>query len=213
MLECRHEAHLRRACLRALDGARDEIVELDVLEAQLALLAARELDEIRDEAASARRARRTPRRVRAAPRRPAACPRGARSTFVRTAVSGVRSSCDASATRRRCAPTEPSSAASIALKRAASRPSSSLPPTATRSVRSPVAATLSAAAVRRRTGRSAAVATSAASAAATRDADPADQEDPEADAVQRVLGRRERLDRRWRLRRAGAEGATELAHP
>ena len=36
---------------------------------------------------------------------------------MRTAVSGVRSSCEASATRRRCAPTERSSAASIALKR------------------------------------------------------------------------------------------------
>ena len=47
--ECGHEPDLRRACLRALDDTRDEIVELDVLDAQLALLAARELDEIRDE--------------------------------------------------------------------------------------------------------------------------------------------------------------------
>ena len=45
--------------------------------------------------------------------------------FVRTAVSGVRSSCDASATSRRWAPTELSSAVSIALNWVARRPSSS----------------------------------------------------------------------------------------
>ena len=44
-----HEPDLRCACLRALDDAGDEIVELDVLDPQLALFAARELDEIRDE--------------------------------------------------------------------------------------------------------------------------------------------------------------------
>ena len=59
----------------------------------------------------------------------------------------------------------------------------------TRSVRLPVAATLSAAAVRRRIGRSAAAATSAASAGRQRDADAADQEDPEADPVERAVGR------------------------
>ena len=71
-----------------------------------------------------------------------------RSTFVRAAVSGVRSSCDASATRRRCAPTDVSSAASIALKRLASRPSSSRAVDVDAFVRFPVSATCSAAAVK-----------------------------------------------------------------
>ena len=45
--------------------------------------------------------------------------------FVRSDVTGVRSSCEASATSCRCAAIEPSSVSSIALKRAASSPTSS----------------------------------------------------------------------------------------
>ena len=47
--------------------------------------------------------------------------------FVLRLVSGVRSSCEASATSCRCARLESSSAASIVLKLVASRPSSSSP--------------------------------------------------------------------------------------
>jgi len=50
VLERGLEAQLRRAHLRALDGSSDEIVQLDSLEAELALLAACQLDEIRNEA-------------------------------------------------------------------------------------------------------------------------------------------------------------------
>ena len=53
--------------------------------------------------------------------------------FVRTLVSGVRSSWDASATSCRCARVDSSSAASIVLKLAASRLSSSSPLTSIRS--------------------------------------------------------------------------------
>ena len=56
--------------------------------------------------------------------------------FVRMLVSGVRSSCDASATRFRCAATERSSEASIALTVEASRLSSSSPVTSIRRERS-----------------------------------------------------------------------------
>ena len=64
-----------------------------------------------------------------APARPRAdpCARWSTSTFVRRLVSGVRSSCEASATSCVCARSESSSVSSIELKLAASRPSSSLP--------------------------------------------------------------------------------------
>ena len=163
-----HERHLRRARLRALDDApRRGRRAARPRSAACAPRRAR-ARRGRRRAASARRARPTPRRARAAPRPSGSFPSRSRSTFVRAAVSGVRSSCEASATRRRCAPTDFSSAASIALNRVARRPSSSSPTTSTRSVRLPVAATFSAAAVRRRTGRSAAVATNAASAGGER---------------------------------------------
>ena len=86
------------------------------------LVAARELDELGDERghlvellADVARA--------AARARPAAARRSRASTsmFVRRLVSGVRSSCDASATSCRCARAESSSAASIVLKLAARR--------------------------------------------------------------------------------------------
>ena len=72
--------------------------------------------------------------------------------LVRRLVTGVRSSCDASATSRRCAATEPSSVSSMVLKRAAIRPTSSLPRASTRRARSSVAVMCSAASVRSVTG-------------------------------------------------------------
>jgi hypothetical protein len=87
--------------------------------------------------------------------------------FVRKLVSGVRSSCPASAARRRCARCDSSSASSIALKLPASRPTSSLPVVSIRRDRSRVSATSSTAEVSRRTGRSAARATMKPRTAAT----------------------------------------------
>ena len=81
------------------------------------------------------------------------------SMFVRTLVSGVRSSCDASATSWRCARVDSSRAPSIALKLAASRLSSSFPSTSMRSERSWVSLTRSTVSVSWRTGVSAARAT------------------------------------------------------
>ena len=88
--------------------------------------------------------------------------------FVRRLVSGVRSSCEASATSWRCARLDSSSAASIVLKLAASRVSSSWPLVSIRSERSPVSVTRSVASVRRRTGASAAFETARPRAAAIR---------------------------------------------
>ena len=88
------------------------------------------------------------------------------SMFVRTLVSGVRSSWDASATSWRCARVDSSSAPSIVLKLAASRLSSSVPSTSMRSERSWVSETRSTVVVRRVTGVSAARATTSPSPAA-----------------------------------------------
>ena len=88
--------------------------------------------------------------------------------FVRRLVSGVRSSCEASATSCRCARLDSSSAPSIVLKLVASRLSSSCPVVSIRSERSPVSVTCSVVSVKRRTGRSAACDTANPSAAATR---------------------------------------------
>ena len=89
--------------------------------------------------------------------------------FVFRLVSGVRSSCEASATSCRCARLEPSSAASIVLKLVASRPSSSSPVEvdSIRCERSRVSVTASVVSVSRRTGASAARETIRPSAAAT----------------------------------------------
>ena len=96
------------------------------------------------------------------------CPRSRSSRFVRRLVSGVRSSCDASATSWRCERSDISSAASIPSKLRASRPSSSFARAPTRRVRSRVRVTSSTVSPRRATGASTARATSAPSAAATR---------------------------------------------
>ena len=76
--------------------------------------------------------------------------------FVRRLVSGVRSSCDASATSWLRARVDSSRAPSIVLKLLARRLSSSRPSTSIRSERSPVSVTVSVASVSRRTGASAA---------------------------------------------------------
>ena len=120
--------------------------------------------------------------------------------FVFRLVSGVRSSCEASATSCRCARLESSSAPSIVLKLVASRPSSSSPVEvdSIRCERSRVSVTASVVSVSRRTGASAARATSRPSAAATRHPAGGDQDQEERDPVQRAvhLGERPRdLDR------------------
>ena len=90
------------------------------------------------------------------------------SMFVRTLVSGVRSSCDASATSWRCALVDSSTAPNIVLKLAARRLSSSFPSTSIRSDRSCVSVTRSTVEVSRRTGLRAARATSRPRTAAAR---------------------------------------------
>ena len=94
--------------------------------------------------------------------------------FVRRLVTGVRSSCEASATSWRWACTESSSAltdcssaSSIALKLLARRPISSSPAGLMRPLRSWVRATCSVARVRRLSGSTAAPATSRPSSAAS----------------------------------------------
>ena len=112
----------------ALDDVRDEQVESHVLRLDDLLLGAGELDELRDERRHLTQLLDDVRRG-AAVDPPVGSVRSPASTsmFVRTLVSGVRSSCDASATSWRCARVDSSSAASIVLKLAASRLSSSLP--------------------------------------------------------------------------------------
>ena len=97
--------------------------------------------------------------------------------FVWRLVSGVRSSCDASATKRRCVSSDSSSEPSIVLNDAPSRASSPLPPSGTRSLGSPVSAIRSAVAVSRRTGASVALETSAPDG--RRDADAAERDEKE----------------------------------
>ena len=82
-------------------------------------------------------------------RRQVARARSSSSTLARIEVSGVRSSCEASATSWRWASREASSAPSIALNAAARRPGSSSAIGSMRWCRSPVAVTCSAVAVRR----------------------------------------------------------------
>ena len=96
------------------------------LELGRGLLVAREVDEVGDERVSssswATRSRAAARGRRARARRGAST-----SRLVRSEVSGVRSSCEASATSRRCARWESSSASSIVLNAPARRASSSSP--------------------------------------------------------------------------------------
>ena len=120
----------------------------------------------RRRAASAPRAGRPRRRAAARGRRRPRPPRPSTSRLVRSEVSGVRSSCEASATSRRCARWDASSASSIVLNAPASRDSSSSPSCSIRRVRSRVRATCSAASVSSATGRTAARVASRASTSA-----------------------------------------------
>ena len=87
--------------------------------------------------------------------------------FARSVAIGVRSSCEASATRWRCACTDRSSASSVALKLRARRASSSRPCTSSRCEGSGSAVSASVRRVKRDTGASAARATSIPRIAAT----------------------------------------------
>ena len=141
----------------ALDRGRHELVEpqrLGRLAGRLAV--AGELDEVADQLVELLELRDEVAPQALAVGRPAA--RGASpstSRLVRSDVSGVRSSCDASATSWRCARWESSSASSIVLNDAASRASSSPPVASIRRERSRVRATCSAVSVRSVTGRTA----------------------------------------------------------
>lgn len=86
--------------------------------------------------------------------RPVRSLRASSSMLVRSEVSGVRSSCPASAISCCWRSWESESALVIALKEAESRAISSSPPTGMRTVRSRVRATSSTASVSRSTGRS-----------------------------------------------------------
>ena len=106
--------------------------------------------------------------------RSASCSAGARRwaspsvwMFARSDEIGVRSSWLASAIRWRWAATERSSASRVALKLAASRPSSSRPATSRRRDRSKLPVSVSVLAVKRAIGASAVRATSAPSSAAS----------------------------------------------
>ena len=119
--------------------------------------------------------------------------RSSSSTLARIEVSGVRSSCEASATSWRWASREASSAPSIALKAAARRPGSSSATGSMRWCRSPVAVTCSAVAVRRPSGRVAARETPTPRPAATptpprvtREQDPAQPPERVVDLGQRL---------------------------
>ena len=98
------------------------------------------------------------------------------SRFVRSEVSGVRSSCPASATSRRCRSMDDDSAASIALKLLVRRAISS-PPVTGIGRRSPVRATRSVAEISRSTGRSPARAIATPVSAASSDARGAGDEE------------------------------------
>ena len=82
-----------------------------------------------------------------------AAPASRTSTLVRRDVTGVRSSCEASATSRRCAAWDTCTRSSMASKRWAMRPTSSSPRAPMRRPRSPVASMCSAARVSSAIGR------------------------------------------------------------
>ena len=124
--------------------------------------------------------------------------------LVRSEVTGVRSSCEASATSRRWAACEACTRSSIASKRCAIRPTSSSPRAPMRRPRSPVASMCSAArvssAMGRMTGRANRRASTAANAVPTQHEQH--EHDPQApehgvDALQRAaeLHRAQALDR------------------
>ena len=124
--------------------------------------------------------------------------------LVRSAVTGVRSSCEASATSWRWAACEACTRSSIASKRCAIRPTSSSPRAPMRRPRSPVASMCSAARVSSLMGRMTGRANRRASTAAKAVPDDHEQHehDPQAsehgvDALQRAaeLHRAQALDR------------------
>ena len=117
--------------------------------------------------------------------------------MVRMLVSGVRSSCEASATRFRCAATDRSSDASISFTVAASRLSSSSPVTSILRERSAVRVISSAVTVSRRTGCSAERATRSPRSAAPDPGDP-DHDEDRAETAQGLvhLGERSRHEHR-----------------
>ena len=114
------------ACRRARSTAsRDEQVEPDVLDVALRLAVPGEVDDVGDEHGQLLELRRdVGERLRPLVVREPCRGRAARRSSAGD-VSGVRSSCDASATSCRCACCDSSSAASIVLKLVPSRPSSS----------------------------------------------------------------------------------------
>ena len=167
LLEVGHERDAAAVAAHAVDRLAGHEVEADVL--GLARRPRRGRGRrARRRARSSRRAarRRRPAGARAPPRGIASS-RASTSMFVRRLVSGVRSSCEASATKRRWLRAESSSAASMVLKLPARRPSSSVPSSAMRRERSRVSVTSSVASVSRRTGASAVRATSSPRAAAS----------------------------------------------
>ena len=120
--------------------------------------------------------------------------------FVRRLVTGVRSSCEASATSWRCACTdassafiERSSASSIALKLLARRPSSSSPTDLMRPLRSCVSATCSVAWLRRLSGSTAAPATSSPEQRRQRDSAEVQQREDQAQAAEQAVDFGQRL--------------------
>ena len=128
----------------------------------------------------------------AAPPRAGRGRRWSTSMFVRRLVSGVRSSCEASATSCRCAFSDRSSASSIVLKLSARRESSSRPFASIRLSRSCVSVTCSVARVSRRTGASAARATTSPSAPAMRDPAERDEQEQQAQVRERAVDLGER---------------------
>ncbi len=119
--------------LGPLDGLGDEHVEADVVLLAGRLAVARELDDVADQRRHLLELAMDVLLELARGSPPAAVAgRISTSKFVRRLVSGVRSSWDASATSWRWAATDCSSAASIVLKLAASRLSSSWPDTSMR---------------------------------------------------------------------------------
>ena len=109
--------------------------------------------------------------------------------FVCRLVSGVRSSCDASATKRRCVSIDSSSAPSIVLNAVPRRASSSRPPASAHALARIACLARSARrrAVRRRTGASAVRETSAPRGRAGGDAAERDEKKDEPQAIELVV--------------------------
>ena len=131
----RRRARARAVACRARASSRDQLVEAHVLDlVERGSSVAREVDQVADEQRQLLelRARRGD-DLGALGSRAGPFARPSTSMFVRRLVSGVRSSCDASATSWRWASRERSSAASIVLNAAPRRPiSSSCRPTSMR---------------------------------------------------------------------------------